>query len=220
MAKIVWDELGKRLYETGTSKAVLYPQKADGSYKNGVAWSGLTAVTESPSGAEETALYADNIKYLSLRSAEEFGFTIEAYSYPDEWAECDGSAKIGEAVTIGQQNRSSFGFVYSSIIGNDTEKNDYGEKIHLIYNATAAPSERSYATVNDSPEAITFSWEVKTIPVNIPGFKPTAMITIDTTKLSKEEIKKLTDKLYGTEDTEPTLPSPSDLVALLGISAG
>lgn len=220
MAILTWDKIGERLYETGTNKAVLYVQNTDGSYGTGVAWSGLTAVTESPSGAEETALYADNIKYLSLRSAEEFGCTIEAYSYPDEWMKCDGSAELTKGVMIGQQNRSSFGFVYSSVIGNDTEKNDHGEKIHLIYNATAAPSERSYATVNDSPEAITFSWEVKTIPVTVKGFKPTAILTIDTTKIDKTKLKDITDKLYGTAESEPTLPTPDEIITILGVSQG
>ena len=174
MSKLVWDKTGERLYETGVDHGVLYPIQAGGLYNKGVAWNGLTAVTESPSGAEASPIYADNIKYLNLMSAEEFGATIEAYTYPDEFAECDGSAEIATGVTIGQQARKVFGLSYRTVIGNDVDSNDYGYKLHLIYGALAAPSEKGYTTINDSPEAITFSWEVSTTPVNVTGFKPTA----------------------------------------------
>lgn len=195
---LTWDEVGERLYETGDKKGVLYPYNSTAkTYGAGVAWSGLTAVTESPSGAEETALYADDIKYLSLRSAEQFGGTIEAYMYPDEWAQCDGSASIATGVTIGQQTRSMFGFVFQSTLGNDTTGNDYGYKIHIIYGATASTSERSYATINDSPEAITFSWEFTTVPVAVDGFKPTALVTVDSTKADPTALANLEAILFG-----------------------
>lgn len=216
MAKLTWDEDGERLYETGDKMGVLYTYDADKKkYNSGVAWNGLTAVTESPSGAEETALYADDIKYLSLRSAEEFGFTIEAYTYPDAWAECDGSVALAEGVMAGQQGRSKFGFCYRSTVGNDVKGNDYGYKLHLIYGATASPSERSYATINDSPEAITFSWECSTTPVNVDGHKPIACITIDSTKADAAKLTALEKKLYG-DDTngEPTLPTPQEVIAM------
>ena len=216
MAKLTWDDTGKRFYETGDKKGVLYLyDKKTGKYGTGVAWNGLTAVTESPSGAEETALYADDIKYLSLRSAEEFGFTIEAFTYPDEWAACDGSAQIASGVTVGQQGRSMFGFSYVSTLGNDVDGNDYGYKLHLIYGATASPSERSYATVNDSPEAITFSWECSTVPVEVPGYKAIAEITIDSTKADKIKLAELEKKLYGDETTgTPTLPTVAEVIAM------
>lgn len=221
MPKIKWDEVGKHYYETGTSHGVLYVQKADGTYEKGVAWNGLTAVTESPSGAEETALYADDIKYASLRSAEEFGGTIEAYTYPEEWNACDGSAIHKPGVYIGQQKRSSFGFCYRTAIGNDTgSEEDDGYKIHIIYNATASPSERAYETINDSPDAITFSWEFTTTPVAVADHKPTACITIDTTKAAKADVQKLEDMLYGNdEEGYPKLPSPDEVLALFTTEA-
>ena len=205
MAKLVWDESGKRLYETGVEKGVLYVQGENGQYQKGVAWNGLTAVTESPSGAEPTALYADDIKYLELFSAEEFGATIEAYTYPEEFEACDGSASLGAGVTIGQQDRKAFGLCYRTIVGNDVKGNENGYKLHLIYGAKAKPSEKAYATVNDSPEAVTFSWEVTTTPVNVAGFKPTASVTIDSTKIQPDKLKAIEDKLYGTQDQEPAL---------------
>lgn len=197
MSKIVWDQTGERLFETGVDHGVLYPIQTGGLYSKGVAWNGLTAVNESPSGAEATDLYADNIKYLSMRSAETFGATVEAYTYPDEFAECDGSATLAEGVTIGQQARKIFGLSYRTLVGNDVDGQDHGYKLHLIYGASASPSERAYATVNDSPEAITFSWELSTTPVNVTGFKPTACVTIDSTKADPTCLKKLEDILYG-----------------------
>lgn len=214
MSRLVWDQTGERLYETGVKMGVLYPQEA-GKYPKGVAWNGLTAVTESPSGAEATALYADDIKYLSLMSAEEFGATIEAYTYPDEFAQCDGSAEIATGVAIGQQKRKTFGLCYRTVIGNDTDNNDYGYKLHLIYGALAAPSEKAYATINDSPEAITFSWEVTTTPVSVEGFKPTASITIDSTKADETKLKALEDILYGTAEKEARLPLPDEVATLM-----
>lgn len=215
MSALVWDQTGEKLYETGTKKGVLYPMSETGTYPKGVAWNGLTAVTESPSGAEATDLYADDIKYLSLMSAEEFGGTIEAYMYPDEFAECDGSAEPTAGVTIGQQNRKAFGLSYVTTLGNDVKGNDYGYKIHLIYGMKVSPSERGYQTINDSPEAITFSWEFTTIPVNVTGFKPTACITIDSTKVNAEKLKTLEDKLYGAEATEAQLPLPDEVISML-----
>lgn len=209
MYKLKWDQTGERLYETGVKQGVLYPQSASGSYPNGYAWNGLTAVTESPSGAEATALYADDIKYLNLLSSEEFGATIEAYTYPDEFAQCDGSAAIASGVMIGQQKRNLFGLAYKTALGNDVDGSDYGYKLHLIYNALAAPSERGYATINDSPEAITFSWEVSTTPVSVTGFKPTASITIDSTKADPSKLAALEDILYG-KDHELLTVEPSD----------
>lgn len=215
MAKIVWDESGKRLYETGVKNGVLYLQDENGAYNNGVAWNGLTAVTESPSGAEATPLYADDIKYLELFSAEEFGATIEAYTYPEEFEACDGSASLGTGVTIGQQDRKTFGLCYRTVLGNDVKSNEYGYKLHLIYGAKAAPSEKGYQTINDSPEAITFSWEVTTTPVNVAGFKPTASITIDSTKIDAEKLKKIEDMLYGDGTSEAKLPLPDEIKAIL-----
>lgn len=214
MAKLVWDKTGERLYETGVSHGVLYVQDSTGAYPAGVAWNGLTAVTESPSGAEATPLYADDIKYLELRSAEEFGATIEAYTYPKEFEACDGSAELAEGVTIGQQDRKAFGLCYRTIVGNDVKKNDLGYKLHLIYGATASPSEKGYQTVNDSPEAITFSWEVTTTPINVDGFKPTSSLTIDSTKVDKSKLDALEAKLYGTESVEATLPTPDEVAAI------
>lgn len=214
MAKLVWDESGKRLYETGVKMGVLYVQDAGGAYPKGVAWNGLTAVNESPSGAEATPLYADDIKYLNLRSAEEFGATIEAYTYPDEFEACDGSAEIAVGVKIGQQARKTFGLCYRTIVGNDVEGNDYGYKLHLIYGATAAPSEKAYATVNDSPEAVTFSWEVSCTPVDVPGFKPSASIVIDSTKVDETKLAALEAKLYGDATNEAQLPLPSEIISM------
>ena len=214
MTKLNWDVQGERYYETGVSKGVLYPFK-EGKYSKGVAWNGLTAVTESPSGAEPTPLYADNIKYLNLLSNEEFAATVEAYTYPDEFAECDGSAEIAVGVSAGQQNRIPFGMSYVTKIGNDTDGQDHGYKIHLIYGALAAPTQKSYATVNDNPEAITFSWELSATPGEVPNLKPTACITIDSTKVEAGKLKKIEDKLYGTESEEATLPTPTELAALI-----
>lgn len=215
MAKIVWDETGKRFYETGVKKGVLYLQES-GAYTKGVAWNGLTAVTESPSGAEPTPLYADDIKYLTLMSAEEFGATIEAYTYPEEFEQCDGSAEIATGVTIGQQARKTFGLSYVTTLGNDVKNNEYGYKLHIIYGCLASPSEKSYATINDSPEAITFSWEVSTTPVAVNGFKPTATVVIDSTKVDSAKLAQLEAKLYGTESEEATLPLPDEIVTLIG----
>ena len=215
MAKLVWDKTGERLYETGVKQGVLYPQAAGGTYPKGVAWNGLTNITESPSGAEATALYADDIKYLNLVSAEELGGTIEAYTYPDEFAECDGSAALTEGVFIGQQDRKTFGLCYRTTLGNDIDSNGHGYKLHLIYGALAAPSEKAYATINDSPEAITFSWEFKTTPVNVTGHKPTASLTIDSTKVSETKMAALEKVLYGDDDTEARLPLPDEVVQIL-----
>lgn len=215
MAKLVWDKTGERLYETGVNQCALFPIQDGGVYTKGVAWNGITAITESPSGAEATALYADNIKYLNLMSTEELGATIEAYMFPDEFAECDGSANIADGVSIGQQKRKTFGLAYKTILGNDEESNDYGYKLHLLYGALAAPSERAYATVNDSPEAITLSWELSTTPVTVDGFKPTASVTIDSTKTDPAKLKTLEDIIYGTEAAEPKLPLPNEIVEIM-----
>ena len=209
MSKIKWDQTGERFYETGVSKGVLYPYDTTG-YGTGVAWNGLTNVSESPEGAEATPLYADNIKYLNLMSTEEFKATVEAYTYPDEFATCNGEAELGTGVTIGQQKRKSFGMCYQTKIGNDVDS-DLGYKIHIIYGALAAPSEKSYATVNDSPEAITFSWELSTTPVEVEGFKPTASLIIDSTKVDATKLAELEDELYGcdaqAEDLEHNIPA-------------
>ena len=215
MAKLVWDATGERKYETGVRNGVLYVMAEGGTYPKGVAWSGLTAVTESPSGAEATALYADDTKYLNLISAEEFGATIEAYTYPDEFAECDGSATLAAGVTIGQQPRKTFGMSYRTVYGNDVDNERYGYKLHLIYGAVAAPSEKAYATINDSPEAITFSWEVKTTPVNVTGHKPTASLTIDSTKVDEIKLKKIEDILYGAAEGEARLPLPDEIIQII-----
>ena len=215
MAKLVWDATGERKYETGVRNGVLYVMGEGGTYPKGVAWNGLTAVTESPSGAEATALYADDTKYLNLISAEEFGATIEAYTYPDEFAECDGSATLAAGVTIGQQPRKTFGMSYRTVYGNDVNNESYGYKLHLIYGAVAAPSEKAYATINDSPEAITFSWEVKTTPVNVTGHKPTASLTIDSTKVDKAKLTKIEEILYGKDEVEARLPLPDEIIQIM-----
>jgi len=214
MASLTWDVSGERLYETGVKKGVLYPQNPDGSYPLGVAWNGLTSVTESPSGAEASPIYADDTKYLNLISAEEFGATIEAYTYPDEFAICDGSAAIATGVIAGQQARKAFGLCYRTALGNDIEGSDYGYKLHLIYGAMAAPSEKAYSTINDSPEAITFSWELTTTPVAVTNFKPTACLTIDSTKVSEENLEALEEILYGTSGADPYLPLPDAVAAI------
>ena len=218
MPKLTWDNTGERIFETGVKQGVLYPIQSDGKYTKGVAWNGLTAVTESPSGAEATALYADDIKYLNLLSNEEFGATIEAYTYPDEFAECDGSAELATGVMIGQQKRKIFGLCYRTTIGNDVEGNDYGYKLHLVYGCLAAPSEKGYSTINDNPDAITFSWEVSTTPVNVEGFKPTSQITIDSTKADPAKLAALEAVLYGGAETEAKLPLPDEVATLM--SAG
>ena len=219
MSRITWDTVGERYYETGVKMGVLYPIQAGGLYNKGVAWNGLTAVTESPSGAEATALYADDIKYLNLLSNEEFGATIEAHTYPEEFAECDGSAALANGVMIGQQKRKIFGLCHRTAIGNDVDGSDYGYKLHLVDGCLASPSEKAYATINDSPEAITFSWEVTTTPVSVTGFKPTSQITIDSTKVKPEKLTALEDILYGKNGdgeaaTEPRLPLPDEVAAL------
>ena len=214
MPRLTWDDLGKRFYETGVKQGVLYPQ-AGGAYPKGVAWNGLTAVTESPSGAEPTPLYADDIKYLELTSNEEFGCTIEAYTYPDEFKACNGEATLAAGVTIGQQTRVPFGFCYKTVLGNDEKKNDYGYKLHLVYGATASVSEKAFQTINDSPEAITFSWEVTTTPVAVKGFKPTAILTIDSTTIAADKLTALEDILYGKDEAEARLPLPDEIAELV-----
>lgn len=215
MSRLTWDNTGERLFETGVKNGVLYPIQAGGKYTKGVAWNGLISVTESPSGAEATALYADDIKYVNLLSNEEFGATIEAYTYPDEFAECDGSGTLAEGVLLGQQQRKVFGLCYKTTIGNDVDGNDHGYKLHLVYGCLAAPSEKAYSTINDNPDAITFSWEVTTTPVNVTGFKPTSQITIDSTKVAKEKMTAIEALLYGSEEKEPSLPLPDELAAVL-----
>ena len=216
MSKIVWDATGKRLYETGVKQGVLYPMDESGTYPKGVAWNGLTAVTESPSGAESTPLYADDIKYLNLISAEQFGATIEAYTYPDEFSACNGEAELVPGVTIGQQARKAFGMSYRTIIGNDVDGERHGYKLHLIYGAIASPSEKNYTTVNDNPDAITFSWEISTTPVSVEGFKPTASLTIDSTKVAAEKMTALEKILYGDTEVEPRLPLPNEVATIIG----
>lgn len=226
MSKLTWDDTGKRLYETGVKQGVLFPMGENGSYAAGVAWNGLTAVTESPSGAEPTPLYADDIKYLELMSNEEFGATIEAYTYPDEFAECDGSVEVVPGVKIGQQPRKTFGLCYRTTLGNDVKGNDYGYKLHIVYGAKAAPSEKAYATINDSPEAITFSWEVTTTPVPVKDQKPTAHLEIDSTKVEASKLAALEAILYGAdaeggsgEGTASRLPLPDEVITLLKAEA-
>lgn len=219
MSKLVWDATGDRVYETGVDHGVLYVRDDNGDYPLGVAWSGLTTVTESPSGAESTKTYADNIVYLNLISVEEFSATIEAYTYPDEFAACDGSAELVPGVFVGQQDRKTFGFAYRTIVGNDTKGNAYGHKLHLVYGATAAPSEKAHATVNDSPEAVTFSWDVSTIPTEVGTlggneYKPTATITVDSTKVDEDAYAALEAALFGTSGADPYLPSPAEVYAM------
>ena len=222
--KLVWDKTGEHYYETGVKNGVLYPMSASGTYPKGVAWNGLTAITESPSGAEATALYADDIKYLNLMSNEEFGATVEAYTYPDEFAECDGSASLTEGVYIGQQARKTFGLCYRTTLGNDSKGNDYGYKLHIIYGAMASPSEKAYSTINDSPDAITFSWELSTTPVAVANFKPTASLTIDSTKVDAQKLAALEEILYGKDGTgedhstgavDPRLPLPDEIANIM-----
>lgn len=218
MSKLVWDQSGKRLYETGVDHGVLYPIQTGGVYSKGVAWNGLTAVTESPSGADVNDTYADNMKYLGLVGAEKFGATVEAYTYPDEFAECDGSVELVKGATIGQQNRKVFGMVYRTVIGNDVDGNEHGYKLHLIYGATAAPSEKAYNTINEDPEAITFNWELSTTPVNVTGHKPTASLTIDSTKADPTKLAELEKILFGDTETEPRLPLPDEIAQLLNVA--
>lgn len=227
MSRIVWDKTGERLYETGVKNGVIYPQ-VNGAYPKGVAWNGLTTVTESPSGAEATALYADDIKYLNLLSTEEFGATVEAYTYPDEFAVCDGSSELVEGVTIGQQKRTPFGMSYKTTIGNDVDGNDHGYKLHIIYGALAAPTEKSYSTINDGPEAITFSWEITTTPVSVTGARPTASVVIDSTKVKPAQLAALETVLYGKDPTttdgndgvDPRLPLPDEIKSIMTAAAG
>lgn len=218
MARLVWDQTGQRTYETGVKNGVLYPVNASGVYQKGVAWNGLTSVSESPTGAEPTDIYADDMKYLSVISAETFEGTIEAYTYPEEFEQCDGSASIGgtqSGVTIGQQARRSFGFVYRTTYGNDVVNNDYGYKLHILYGCLAAPSEKAYSTINDSPEAITFSWDIKTTPIPVTGFKPTASLVIDSTVVNPAKLAKIEKALFGDTSTEAKLLLPDDIVAIL-----
>lgn len=215
MAVLTWDQEGKRLYETGVEKCALYPRDTNGTYPIGVAWNGITTVTESPSGAEATPIYADNNKYLNLFSTEELGLTIEAYTYPDEFTECDGSASIVDGVYAGQQRRKSFGLAYKTLLGNDTDGTDHGYRLHLVYGCTASPSEKGYSTVNDSPEAISFSWSVTTTPVEVAGLRPTALLTIDSTKVAQAKLKALEDVLYGTDSGTPRLPLPNEVKTIL-----
>lgn len=217
MARITWDEAGKHLYETGVDHVVLYRPDDQGVYTGGVAWNGVTAINESPSGADSNPIYADNIKYLDLRSAEEFGATIECYTYPQEFSECNGEAIVGTGIVIGQQTRKTFGLSYRTIIGNDIKGNDYGYKLHLVYGATASPSEKSYNTVNDSPEAGSFSFEMTTTPVAIQGYKNAACITIDSSLVTKAKLEDLETLLYGDDNTEATLPDPATVFTTLGL---
>lgn len=214
MTQLIWDKVGERIYETGVDHGVLFIPNGAGVYNTGYAWNGLISVSESPSGAEATPTYADNIKYLNLVSAEEFGATVEAYTYPEAFAQCDGTAAPSAGVFIGQQTRKTFGLAYRTLIGNDIAAADYGYKLHLIYNALAAPTEKAYTTVNDSPEALTFSWELSTTPVNVPGFKPTASVTIDSTKVNPAKLAELEALLYGTPGVDPKLPTPTEIIAL------
>lgn len=215
MAKLVWDAAGERQFETGVSKTVLYPMsEVAGTYDKGVAWNGVTAITESPTGAEPSAIYADNIKYLTLMSIEELEVTLEAYTYPDEWAQCDGSQELETGVYISQQKRKQFGLAYQTVVGNDQDP-EAGFKIHLLYGALASPSERAFATINESPEAMTFSYSLTTTPVEVAGHKPTALLTIDSTKVDAAKLKTIMDKLYGTESEEPALLTPDEITTIL-----
>lgn len=215
MAKMVWDQIGERLYETGVKDGALYLLDAKGAYSTGVPWNGLISVEESPSGAEASKLYADDQNYLTLYSAEEHGFTIGAYTYPDEFAECDGSASLEEGIVIGQQTRKTFGFAYKTTLGNDTENEDHGYKLHLVYGCKASPSSKSYNTINDSPEAVEFSWEVSTTPVAVTDKKPTATVVIDSTKITPTALAKIEAAIYGSTDAEPYLPLPDALLELI-----
>lgn len=214
--KLTWDQSGERYYETGVNHGVLYPQESDGTYPKGYAWNGLSAINESPDGAESNPIYADNIKYLDLISAEEYGITIESYTYPDEFAECDGSAELGTGVSIGQQRRKAFGLSYRTIIGNDVDGEDYGYKLHLVYGCKASPSERNHETVNDSPDALSLSWDVSTTPVDVPGHKPTATVEIDSTKVDAAVLAKIEAALYGTDEKDAYLPLPAELITMIG----
>lgn len=216
MTVLTWDQVGERLYETGVDHGVLYIPDESGAYVDGYAWNGLTAVTESPSGAEASAQYADNIKYLNLISAEEFGATIEAFTYPDEFAQCDGSASPSTGIVLGQQGRKMFGLCYRTQLGNDVDGMDHGYKLHLVYGCQAAPSEKAYATINDSPEAITFSWEVTTTPVPVTDYKPTSVLVVDSTLVAADDLATLEDMLYGTAGTDAELPLPDAVIALFG----
>lgn len=219
MSRLTWDEQGEKLFETGVQKTVLYPLNSDNQYTPGVAWNGVSSVSETPSGAEATAIYADDVKYLNLYSAEQLGGTLQAYMYPDEFEQCDGSAEVATGVTIGQQNRKTFGLCYRTTLGNDTEGNDYGYKLHLLYGCKASPSEKQYQTINDSPEAISFSWTLTTTPVNVSGYKPTSILTVKSTDFKTEEekarLKALEDVLYGTANSEPRLPLPDEVIAMM-----
>lgn len=217
--KLEWDKVGERYYETGVKKGVLYPQ-VNGAYPKGVAWNGLINFNLSPSGAEPSPMYADDIKYLNLMSAEEMGATVECYTYPEEFEACDGSAEIVPGVSIGQQTRQAFGMSVVTTVGNDTKLNDYGYKIHILYNALASPSEKGYNTINDSPEAITFSYELSTTPVAVEGFKPTASLTIDSTKVDADKLKALEDVLYGTDNAEARLPLPDEIISIISGTTG
>jgi len=215
MAILVWDAVGERVYETGIEKGVLYPRDAAGAYPLGVAWNGLTAVTESPSGAEPNPMYADNMKYLNMLSIEEFGATIEAFTYPEEFEECDGSAAPAVGIIVGQQTRKTFGLCYRTEVGNDVDGDDHGYKLHLIYGATAAPSEKAYQTINESPEAITFSWEISTAPIAVTGHKPTASLVIDSRTIDAAKLAQIELLLYGDAATDPELPTPDEIVAII-----
>lgn len=218
-APLAWDETGKKLFETGVSNVALYPQDSNGTYGTGVAWNGVTTISESPSGAEATTLWANNGKYLNLYSVEEYASSIEAYTYPDEFAECDGSAEIAKGVSIGQQTRKSFGLAYKTLIGSDTDGNDHGYKLHLVYGCKAAPSERSHATVNDSPEALSFSWEISTTPVSVTGHKPTASVEIDSTKVEPAKLAAFEKILFGSETAAARLPLPDEVAELFANSS-
>ena len=218
MAKLVWDAIGEHFYETGVDHVVLYRLDANNAYSNGYAWNGVSSISESPSGGDANPIWADNIKYLNLRAAEEYGSTIECYTYPDEFAECNGEGQPASGIAIGQQTRKTFGLSYRTIVGNDAQGNDLGYKLHLVYGCTASPSEKSYSTVNDSPEAGTFSFEISTVPVAIPGYKNTAILTIDSTKIDSTHMAALEALLYGGDSTEATLPSPETVLTTLGLT--
>ena len=218
MAKLVWDAIGEHFYETGVDHVVLYRLDAQNAYSHGYAWNGVSSISESPSGGDANPIWADNIKYLNLRAAEEYGSTIECYTYPDEFAECNGEGQPASGIAIGQQTRKTFGLSYRTIVGNDAQGNDYGYKLHLVYGCTASPSEKSYSTVNDSPEAGTFSFEISTVPVAIPGYKNTAILTIDSTKIDSTHMAALEALLYGGDSTEATLPSPETVLTTLGLT--